>query len=73
MTAQNDPIWIYPEVDPEWHKTIIKEFNVHPVTAHILASRGFKSLEEIHEYLYAKLPNLLDPQLFPDMDKAVNR
>ena len=68
-----DPIWIYPQVDPEWHKTIIKEFSIHPVTAYILASRNFKSLEEIHDYLYAKLPNLLDPQLFQDMDKAVNR
>ncbi len=71
--SHRDPIWIYPEVDPDWHKTIINEFNIHPVTAHILASRNFKSLEEIHEFLYAKLPNLFDPQLFPDMDKAVDR
>jgi single-stranded-DNA-specific exonuclease len=71
--SHNDPIWIYPQIDPEWHKMIIKEFNIHPVTAHILASRGFKSLEDIHDYLYAKLPHLLDPQLFPDMDKAVDR
>ncbi len=66
-------LWIYPEVNPEWHKTIIKEFNIHPVTAHILAARGFNTLEDIHEYLYAKLPNLFDPNLFQDMDKAVNR
>ncbi len=69
----NDPIWVYPTVDPDWHKTIIKEFSIHPVTAHVLASRGFKTLEEIHDFLYAKLPDLLDPQLFPDMDKAVTR
>src|SRR5579859_3423461 len=73
MMSHHDPIWVYPEVDPEWHKTIIQEFNIHPVTAHVLASRGFPSLEDIHDYLYAKLPNLLDPQLFPDMDKAVDR
>lgn len=72
-SSHNDPIWVYPTVDPEWHKTIIKEFSIHPVTAHILASRGFKTLEEIHHFLYAKLPDLLDPQLFPDMDKAVTR
>ncbi len=70
---QKDPIWIYPEVDPDWLQAIIKEFSIHPVTAQILASRGFKTLEEIHGFLYAKLPDLLDPQLFPDMDKAVNR
>ncbi len=68
-----DPIWVYPKIDPEWHKTIIHEFSIHPVTAGILAARGFKSLEAIHDYLYAKLPDLLDPQLFPDMDKAVHR
>ncbi len=68
-----DLTWVYPKTDPEWVKTIIKEFNIHAVTAQILASRGFSSLEEIHEYLYAKLPNLCDPQLFPDMDKAVER
>ena len=73
VLTQNDPIWIYPQVDSEWHKTIIKEFSIHPVTAYILASRNYKSLEEIHEYLYAKLPNLFDPQLFPDMDKALDR
>lgn len=71
--SHRDPIWVYPKVDPTWHKTIINEFSIHPVTAHVLASRGFQTLEEIHDYLYAKLPDLLDPQLFPDMDKAVHR
>lgn len=69
----HDTIWIYPQVDPEWHQTIIKEFSIHPVTAFILASRGFSSLEAIHDYLYAKLPDLYDPQLFLDMDKATDR
>lgn len=67
------PLWIYPNTDPSWVQTIIREFNIHPVTAEVLASRGFSSLEKIHEYLYAKLPNLHDPQLFPDMDKAIQR
>jgi single-stranded-DNA-specific exonuclease len=70
---QNDPVWVYPHVDPAWHQTIIQEFNLHPVTAYILASRSFQSLEEIHDFLYAKLPDLFDPHLFPDMDKAVAR
>ena len=70
---QGDAIWVYPQVDPDWHQTIVKEFNIHTVTAYILASRGFTSLEDIHNYLYAKLPDLHDPQLFLDMDKAVDR
>lgn len=68
-----NPLWVYPESDPEWIKSIISEFNIHPVTAQVLASRGFMDLEEIHDYLYAKLPDLFDPNLFPDMAKAVER
>src|ERR1700722_5319063 len=68
-----NPLWVYPESDPEWIKSIISEFNIHPVTAQVLASRGFTDLEEIHDYLYAKLPDLFDPNLFPDMAKAVER
>ena len=71
--VSNDPIWVYPKVDEEWAKAIINEFNIHPVTAQVLVSRGFTTFEEIHEYLYAKLPNLFDPDLFPDMDQAVDR
>lgn len=72
-SGPHDPIWIYPTIDRSWHQQIIKEFGIHPVTAQILASRPFKSLDEIHHFLYGKLPDLLDPQLFPDMDKAVER
>lgn len=67
------PLWIYPKNDPEWKKTICDEFQIHPVIAQILVSRGFTDLEDIHDYLYAKLPSLYSPSLFQDMDKAVGR
>lgn len=67
------PIWIYPKQDPAWIKEIVDAFNIHPVTAQVLASRGFDDLDEIHDYLYAKLPDLHDPDLFLDMDKAIAR
>jgi single-stranded-DNA-specific exonuclease len=70
---KKETIWVYPKNEPILLKKIIDEFNIHPVTAQILISRGFTSLEEIHKYLYAKLPNLYDPSLFKDMDKAVMR
>lgn len=72
MTAY-EPIWIYPPKDSHLLNKIIGEFKIHPATAQILVSRGFKELEEIHEYLYAKLPNLYDPSLFPWIDEAVER
>ena len=65
------PLWVFPEQDLSWTKQIIDEFNIHPVTAHVLASRSFETLEEIHDFLYAKLPDLHDPDLFLDMDIAV--
>jgi single-stranded-DNA-specific exonuclease len=65
--------WIYPEKNDELLKKIVSEFGIHPVTAQILISRGFKDLEKIHEFLYAKLPSLYDPELFADMDVAVDR
>lgn len=72
-TKSHTPFWVYPEKNGSLLDSIVSEFNIHPVTAQILISRGFKTLEEIHEFLYAKLPNLYDPDLFPDMDKAVER
>lgn len=69
----HEPAWTFPEKNPALFQQILSELNIHPVTAQILISRGFKTMEEIHEFLYAKLPNLYDPDLFPDMDKAVDR
>lgn len=71
--SSDSPIWVYPKNDPAWIKEIVDEFNIHPVTAQVLASRHFDGLEEIHDFLYAKLPELHDPDLFLDMDKAVVR
>lgn len=68
-----NPEWINPKIDLKWQEAIIKEFNIHPVIAQVLISRGFKNFDDINAYLYAKLPNLLDPSLFGDMPKAVDR
>lgn len=65
--------WVYPKEDSEWLKAIVEEFNIHPLAAQILISRGFTNLKDIHDFLYAKLPDLYDPDLFSDMDKAVDR
>jgi single-stranded-DNA-specific exonuclease len=72
-TPSDEPLWIYPKLDPQWKESITKEFKIHPVTAQILVSRGFTSLEEIHHYLYAKLPDLYDPFLLAEMPQAVDR
>ncbi|MCE5317976.1 MAG: single-stranded-DNA-specific exonuclease RecJ [Parachlamydia sp.] len=68
-----DPLWMYPRLDPTLKESVIKEFKIHPVIAQILVSRGFTSLEEIHDYLYSKLPDLHDPFLLAEMPQAVDR
>jgi single-stranded-DNA-specific exonuclease len=71
--SRESPVWIYPKRNSEWQDSIVKEFKIHPVTAQILVSRGFTSFEEIHKYLYGKLPDLYDPFLFAEMSQAVDR
>ncbi len=71
--TKKETLWVYPQTDPVLLTKIIDEFNIHPVTGQILISRGMSSLDQIHSFLYAKLPDLHNPALFNDMDKAVNR
>jgi|JI10StandDraft_1071094.scaffolds.fasta_scaffold04229_9 single-stranded-DNA-specific exonuclease len=66
-------LWVYPEKKKDWQKSIVDEFNIHPVTAQVLVSRGFTTFEDIFNFLYAKLPNLHSPDLMAEMDKAVDR
>lgn len=68
-----DPLWIYPKENEELKASIVKEFKIHPVTAQVLVSRGFESLEAVHDYLYSRLPNLHDPFILPEMTKATDR
>lgn len=68
-----EQLWVYPKPDPQWKESIIKEFKIHPVIAQILISRGFTSLQQIHDYLYSKLPDLCDPFLLAEMPQAVDR
>lgn len=72
MTA-TPPLWVFPEENQLLLNEIITEFSIHPVTAQLLISRGFTSIKQIHKFLYAKLPQLHPPELFPDMAKAVER
>ena len=67
----SDPLWIYPKFDEAMKNGLIQEFHLHPVVAQVLMSRGITSKEDIHYYLYAKLPDLHDPFLFAEMPAAV--
>lgn len=73
VNSEQKPRWIEPANDLSWKKQIVKEFNIHPVIAQVLVTRGFNTLENIHKYLYAKLPDLFDPSLFSEMSSAIKR
>jgi single-stranded-DNA-specific exonuclease len=71
--SNEELVWVYPPQDPTMKDAIVKEFKIHPVTAEILVSRGNKSLKEVHDFLYSKLPDLHDPFLMEEMPQAVDR
>lgn len=73
MELSPEPVWIYPKEDRAWQQQVIQEFSIHPITAQIFVARGFNSLDSIHQFLYAQLPDLYDPKCFLDMTKAVRR
>jgi single-stranded-DNA-specific exonuclease len=66
-------IWIYPKEDPALVQAFVFEFNIHQVTAQVLVSRGYKKKSTVHNFLYAKLPQLHPPHLLSDIDKATHR
>ncbi len=68
-----EPVWVMPKKNLKWKESIVKEFKLHPVMAQILVSRGFKTFEEIHHFLYSKLPDLHDPFLFTHIKEASRR
>lgn len=72
-SSSEEPLWVEPKSLPAFKEAIIKEFKLHPVVAQILVNRGFQSIKEIHDYLYAKLPDLHDPFLLAEMPQAVER
>src|SRR5262245_7381853 len=73
MEPMHEPVWIKPKENVPWLEQIVREFSIHPITAQILISRNFNSLDAIHQFLYAQLPDLYDPKRFLDMTKAVRR
>lgn len=66
-------IWVYPKEDQALVQSFIHEFNIHPVTAQVLVSRGYKKKQEVHRFLYGKLRQLHPPNLLFDIDRATIR
>ncbi|BAP85848.1 single-stranded-DNA-specific exonuclease RecJ [Paucilactobacillus hokkaidonensis JCM 18461] len=52
---------------------LAQEFDLAPVVAQILISRGYDSSEQVDRFLHPKLEDANDPFLLHDMKKAVER
>ena len=65
--------WIVHKWDAEAAGRLAAELGLHPVTAGLLARRGFSDPTAARQFLRPSLKDLPDPFLLPDLDKAAAR
>jgi single-stranded-DNA-specific exonuclease len=69
-------IWEYKEpseVDKSIASELANSLGINPVMGTLLVNRGIRTEEEARKFFRPQLTNLLDPFLFKDMQKAVDR
>lgn len=59
------------EYDDSVATELARECQLHPVLARLLVQRGITTAQQANEFLEPKLTNLLDPDVIPDIDQAV--
>ena len=57
----------------ETAKELAKGLNISPILGRLLVNRGIQSVPDARRFFHPQLNELLDPFLFRDMDKAVDR
>ncbi len=68
--------WNYEQPSPEQstqHAQLAEELGIHPVLGKLLHDRGITSAAEARRFFRPQLPDLHDPFLMNDMQKAVER
>lgn len=65
--------WVVHSGDKELASLASSQFNISPLAALILSSRGVTDLDEIKEFFDIDAPLSMDPMSLKDMDKAVER
>ena len=69
-------IWEYnapSEADKSTAIDLANSLGINPVMGTLLVNRGIRTVEEARKFFRPQLTNLLDPFLFEDMQKAVDR
>jgi len=65
--------WIIPDVDQQVVRDLSVALGVQPLTARVLAGRGFENPDAARRFLAPSLDHLHDPFLLTGMRDAVNR
>jgi single-stranded-DNA-specific exonuclease len=73
MAVRSDKRWVLPEGTAEPAKVIAAELGVHPVAAQVLAARGYRTVEQVSDFLADGLDKLPDPLTMKGMPAAVER
>ncbi len=68
-----NPHWKITPSDPEIVDTLRRSVPCHPVTATVLANRGFKEPESVAAFMHPSLSRLRPPFAIKDMGTAVGR
>ncbi len=65
--------WLCAIADKSAVKKLQNELKLHPIIAHLLVARGFKTAATVSEFLRPSMSNLPDPFLLPDAEQACER
>ncbi|MGA2184337.1 MAG: single-stranded-DNA-specific exonuclease RecJ [Bryobacteraceae bacterium] len=65
--------WLFPAAAEEQTAELVRALHIHPLTARVLAARGFADLSKARRYLAPSLDHLHDPLLLAGMREAVAR
>ena len=65
--------WIVPQPDAEQVRALSEALRIRPLTASVLANRGFTDPASAHRFLRPSLTDLHDPFLLAGMSQAVAR
>ncbi len=73
MGVSPEKRWVLPEDVLDTARLVAAELGVHPVAAQVLAARGYRTVEQVADFLADGLDRLPDPLTMKGMPQAVER
>lgn len=65
--------WLIKQLDSARQSILVNQIKVHPIIAQLLVNRGLDLPAQAQLFLRGEMPQLFNPFLLTDMDKAVER